>query len=119
MAGISVPVVLIPRFTTYLGAADFLSYALDVSAYDALRLTVWRAPLVGTSPVFGLSTYESLDRVTWVECLGPQDEDPGAQSEVQYEWRFQSRWFRLRLALGGTQPGVTCWAQGFFTKRER
>lgn len=119
MAGVSVPVVLIPRFTTYVGAADFLSHALDVSAYDTLRLTAWRAPLIGTSPAFGLSTYRSLDRVTWEECSGPQDQDPGDRTEVLYEWPLEAKWFRLRIALGGTQPGVTCWAQGYFTKRER
>lgn len=118
MAGERVPVVLVPRFTTFVGASDFVPFVLDVTAYAALELTVWRAPLVGTTPIFRVFCYESIDRVLWSECSGPQGDEPPESVETPYVWQLTSRWLRLRLALGGTNPGVTCWAQGFLVRRE-
>lgn len=119
MAGDRVPIVLIPRFTTYAGASTFFSYALEVGAYSELTLTAWRAPLVGSGAVFQLSVEESLDRTEWQDCAGSQDVDPGTNVEAPYAWPLTQRWMRTRLVLAGSSPVVTCWAQGFLIRRER
>jgi hypothetical protein len=47
-----VPLVLLPRFSTLAGAQAFYARAIDVTAYPALDLTLWRGPLLGTTPTF-------------------------------------------------------------------
>lgn len=119
MAGERVPVVLVPRFSTYVGSDDFWSLPIDVEAYSSIELTCWRAPLVGTTPMFRIHAMESIDRVGWEHCPGSSGDDPGADNETLYTWPLSKRWFRLRTVVGGTNPGVTWWAQGFLIKRER
>ena len=62
---------------------------------------------------------ESSDRDGWADCSGASGgEDPGPNNEVQVPLTFSKRWFRMSVVLGGTDPGVTCWAQGFLVNRE-
>jgi hypothetical protein len=119
MAGERVPVVLLPRFSTFVGSTTFTTHVLDVSAYSELQVTAWRGPAIGSGTIFGISTQESTDRENWPPCFGPQDDDPGADTEVIYSWTLNMQWFRLQVMLVGTNPGVTCWVQGYLIKRER
>lgn len=119
MAGERIPIVIIPRFTTFAGASTFFSYALEVSEYSELQLTLWRAPLVGSGAVFQLSTQQSLNRSDWQSCPGSQDVDPGTNLESAYAWPLDTQWLRTKLVLSGSGPVVTCWAQGFLIRRER
>jgi len=118
-SGRLVPVVLFQRFTSLLGAGSFEGFAFDVRAYEGARINMWRGPLVGSgSPTFSFFFQESTDRNTWVACEGTSaGEDPGADTESQVTFALSKRWFRAYVALAGTQPGVTCWAQGFLIKR--
>ena len=119
MAGLRVPVVIFPRFTSFIGATTYTSLALDVAAYSSLELSIWRGPLVGTTPSFAASLYDSMDRDNWTLGDGPANVDPGQNVEQQYVWQLTERWLRISLLLGGTTPGTTCWAAGFLVKRER
>jgi hypothetical protein len=119
MAGDRVPVVLVPRFTTYVGQTDFWTLPIDVQAYSSVELMAWRGPLLGTAPTFTIFGMESIDRQHWSEVAGSTGDDPGTNTEAAYDWQFSGRWFRLRVTLGGTAPGVSWWAQGFLEKRER
>lgn len=113
MKGEQVPLVMIPRFTTYLGAGEFATAPLDVERFAAVVLTVWRGYLLGTTPTFHLYLEAShdapADAADWVqlEDLGLNDDQ-----SVTVTHDLTRRWLRVRVVLGGTNPAVTCWASG-------
>ncbi|MCE9637734.1 MAG: hypothetical protein K8T90_18700 [Planctomycetes bacterium] len=120
MAGVQTPVVMLPRYSCYSGADDFITIAMDVTAYVKATMNVWRSPLVGTTPTFAIAFEESTDQNSWSACAvsGTPFPDPGADSETQYTATFTKRWFRVKVTLGGTAPVATCWCVGFFEERE-
>jgi hypothetical protein len=117
MAGELVPLVLIPRYTTYAGPSTFTTVAMDVTQYQSAIVNVWRGNLLGTSPTYNISFEESTDQVTWATCTNGSGGDPGADTEAQYTPTLTKRWFRAKLVLGGTDPVVTTWAIGFLELR--
>ena len=118
------PVILLPRFTTLLGQDrdEFLTLPIDVTAFESARITLWRATLQGTGVDLASTFFfdESTDRDTWTACEGtiPSQYLP-ANTELVVEFGFGRKWFRLRVRLNGTDPAATCWAQGFFIRRQR
>ena len=119
MAGELIPLVLLPRYTTYAGASSFVTIAMDVTDYESAIVNVWRGLLIGTSPTFGITFQESTDQVTWSTCSGTSaGSDPGAETEAQYTATLKKRWFRVKVDLGGTDPIATCWAVGFLEERQ-
>jgi hypothetical protein len=119
MAGQLTPLVLLPRYTTYVGASTFVSIAMDVTEYSAAIINVWRGILLGTTPSIVFNFQESTDQVTWDNCAGyTPDFDPGEEDEEQVNVTLTKRWFRITILLGGTSPAATCWAVGFLEQRE-
>lgn len=123
--GRQVPVVLLPRFTTLLGRAKetFPTLPLDVTAFEGARITLWRATMHGTNtPTAYFHLEESTDRLMWSPC-GTTGEDgveiDAAETEQAVAFVFTKKWFRARVELKGTNPAVTCWAQGFLLRRQR
>ena len=117
MAGELVPLVMMPRFSTYAGATTFYSIWMDVSEYEKAILNVWRGPMsVGT---FALTCEESTDGIVPSNCAGVTwPEDPTADAEEQYIVTLKKRWFRTKLVLTGSGVTVSCWAVGFLERRE-
>jgi hypothetical protein len=119
MAGELVPLVLIPRYTSHVGASDFTTIGMDVTEYSRAIVNVWRGKLTGTSPTFGVTFQESSDQDTWSTCGGVSaNQDPGQETEAQYTPDLLKRWFRIKVTLGGTGPAGTSWAMGFLERRE-
>ena len=118
MAGELVPLVLIPRYSTYVGAHTFTTIGMEVTDYSKAIVNVWRGALSGTSPTFQVSFEESTDQSNWTVCTGGTASDPGSDTEQQYTATITKRWFRIVIVLGGTDPAVTCWAIGFLELRE-
>ena len=119
MAGELVPLVMLPRYSSYAGADTFTTIGMEVSDYSSAIVNAWRGPLVGTSPTFGITFQESTDQNSWSTCAGTTaDSDPTADTEVQYTATLNKRWFRIKVTLGGTDPIGTCWAIGFLELRE-
>jgi hypothetical protein len=120
MAGELVPLIMFKKFTTLSGEADFSTAGMEVSQYTQAILGAWRGKLLGTAtPTFGFTVEESTDQLSWTECSGTNtSEDPGEETEMQIVATLSKRWFRLTASLTGTDPSVTCWALGFFEKRE-
>lgn len=121
MAGLNVPVVLIPRFTTYVGPTTCWSPPIPVAAYAAVAFDFWMATMNGT-PAAGvqLDLQESNDNEAWDACAGgsPWVKGPGT-GQWSLSGVLTRAWLRLGITPQGTQPGVTCWAQGFFERREQ
>jgi hypothetical protein len=120
MAGELVPLVMIPRFTTYAGVGTYSTIAMEVTEYQSAILNVWRGPAVGT---WGIRFEESTDGVGWADCTvtpsGTPPYDPTENTEIQYVATLRKRWFRVSAVLAGTNPVATCWAVGFLEQRER
>ena len=113
-----VPVVLYPRFTTFVGeGVPFRTFPLDVAAYEGAQLSFWRGPMLGDmSPILKFFLEESQTQDKWT-ILGSAVE-PGEAVETLVDVTFTRKWFRVtaEISLG---PGyVTCWGQGFLVKRE-
>ena len=124
MAGELVPLVMIPRFTTYAATGTYSTIAMDVTEYQNAILNVWRGTAVGGggSP-YAIKFEESTDQVSWSVCSvtpsGGPNYDPGADSEAQYVAALKKRWFRVSVILGASGPVVMSWAVGFLEQRER
>ena len=122
MAGKNVPVVLIPRFTSYVGGGRFYSLPIPVAAYDTIVLDFWHGVINGT-PLVGMNLYldESTDGSAWDPTSGTPilSPYPPAPGEAQFRHSLTKAWFRIGIELMGADPAVTCWATGFFELRER
>jgi hypothetical protein len=117
MAGTLVPVVLIPRYTTYSGATTFETVGMDVSEYSKGLLSFWRSSGANLSTIT-IDYQESTDQLTWTTCSGGPFADPGADSEIQHLPELTKRWFRIVVTLTGTGATATCWCVGFLEQRE-
>jgi len=120
MAGELVPLVLLPRHSTYAGATDFTTIAMEVTDYEQAIVNLWRGPLLGTAPTFAATLQESTDQQNWSDCSGTNTSayDPGSGTEGQMTATLKKRWFRIKVTLAGTSPVASCWALGFLQMRE-
>ena len=127
MAGMLVPLVMLPRYSSFAGINDFTSFTtipVDATDYSRAILTCWRGPLkepTGASMAF--TCQESSDQETWFTCAGTNVSfDPGEGVEGVADATLKRRWFRMRVSLSGTGPDhgglVACWAVGHLVKRE-
>lgn len=118
MAGQNVPIVLIPRYTTYVGTGDFRTIPIPVSAYEALVLNFINGNMIGSGTVI-LSCQETNDLQTWTACTGDTPAVPSPFQEIQWRFNVSKAWLRFTVSLNGNNIGFTCAAQGFFEKREK
>jgi len=118
MAGELVPLVMLPRYSTFAGGStEFTTIAMDVTEFENAILNCWRGPLVGGGD-FQLTFQESTDQTSWSTCAGTTaDWDPGASTEDQVTAQLKKRWFRVKLNLTAASPVVTCWIVGFLEER--
>lgn len=119
MAGELVPLVLLPRYSTYAGAGTFTTIGMEVPNYSSAIVNVWRGTIIGTSGTFAVVFEESTDQLTWSTCTNGSGGDPGADTEAQYTPTLSKRWFRIKVTTTGTDVSVSCWAIGFLEMRER
>ena len=117
MAGELIPLVLLPRYTTYAGATSFTTVAMDVTDYQSAIVNVWRGPSVGGA-TYAIKFQESTDQDNWTTCDNGTGGDPGADTEAQYTPNLKKRWFRAHITITGTDPVVSCWAVGFLELRQ-
>lgn len=119
MPGRSVPVVLLPRFTSYLGPGTFSTTPIPVAAYDRLLLSFLAGSLLGAGSGVTLAMSESNDGDAWSPCSGSTPALPTPFNEVQWTFNLTKAWLRFDVVLAGANAGLTCYAQGHFELRER
>ena len=120
MAGRNVPVVLVPRYTGYVGDGQYYSQFIPVSAYSRITIDFWHGVLIGTGPpTVAINFRESNSLSGGQDCGGGPWVVPAAPGESTYRADLTMAWFQFGVILGGTNAGVTCWAQGFFELREK
>jgi hypothetical protein len=110
------PVTFLPRFTTLVGATSYTTSPMDATSRQSVQLQVWRGEIAsgGADGTFSVFVEESLDAENWTQGpSAPVGYDPGDGEAQFFDYCFRLKWFRLRVELGGTDPIVTCWAEGF------
>lgn len=126
MIGQQIPLILVPRYTSYMGAGDYLSAPIDVTPYSEGSVTVWRGELLGGGPPppsFKFYVQVSTDAKAWsdwpLHVQGSNDYvDPGTDATILAPFPCDRRWIRARVVLGGgSSPAVSCWAAGFVVQR--
>jgi hypothetical protein len=120
MAGRSVPVVVVPRWTSYLGAGTFRTAPIPVAAYDVLSLNFMAGHPVGTTPGVTMACKESNDMKVWTPCDGSTPALPTAFTEIQWRFALSMAWvcFEITLIQSGNVVGLTCYAEGHLELRE-
>lgn len=121
MAGLFVPLVLIPRYTTYCGAnaTSFTTVGMDVSEYEKAVVSFWRTAGMNVAGLQTITFEESMDQLHWTTCAGGPFTDPGAVTEAQFQPELTKRWFRVNVTLNVAANGaITCWCLGFLMQRE-
>ena len=120
MIGELVPVVMLPRFTSYVGPGTFATAPLGVEAFSGGEVTFWRGPLVGGAATSPFTAYleESHDALVWTLAF------PTAVTQVNRSdscaMPFTKRWFRVRVVLAANASGVvgiSLWMAGAFVRR--
>ena len=116
MSAVDAGLVFLPRLTSLVGEASFTTAPLDVSRQGGAQFQVWRGPIRVSSGSGSLLVYleESFDAQTW--SLGATTVTNGLTILENvphfFSYSFRLRWFRLRFSLSGTNPMVSCWAEG-------
>lgn len=123
MTGSLVPIVVLPRFTSYVGAGSYTTEPLPMEGFDKGRVTFWRGPLVGGAASDPFRTYfeESQDAVTWTEAgTTPSQPVTAANTVGGFEVLFRKKWFRIRVELAADANGVvgiSLWMVGELEQR--
>lgn len=120
MYGLQVPLVMIPRFTSYGGARDWVTTPVDAHAYLSGTLTMWRGVLLGSGSTFTAKLQFAAiasDETSWEDWTAVWT-DPGENTAKTWDFPIVNRWMRVKVTLAGASgPEVTCWAAGLLTER--
>lgn len=125
-AGAYVPLVMVPRFTSYVGAATYTTAPLDVSEFQKFIVTVWRGLLVG-SVAGGAALFiqfewsDDADQDGWFTFFGLSPLTTAGATDV-VEAELTHRYLRLKVTLTDDATDVvalSCWASGHLERRER
>ena len=108
MQGSMVPVVLLPRFTTFVGAGSFATAPLDVTEFDRLVVDFGRGAISGGGTMT-CEFQDSHDCVNWFAL-----DSVGSAADVRIN--LTRRWLRVVITLGSGQA-VTCWCAGQLRRR--
>ena len=121
MIGELVPVVMLPRFTSYLGEGTYTTVPLDVSDYEGASLEFWRgklrSPASGTfNAYFEEASEPTMPNDRWTQLASYSTAD----ASVLVPLVFTKKFFRIRIELTDATNhgvGITCWAAGSLQKR--
>ena len=115
MEGVAVPVVIIPRYSSFVGVNVFTTQPLLVEEFSKAQIVFFRSGMdAGAS--FSASFQTSQNQQDWFD-------DPGSPitsvaTEDIHEVDLPRKWFRIRIELSGSDPAITCWAAGLLIRRE-
>jgi hypothetical protein len=117
------PVVMIPRFTSYLGEGTYTTIPMEVSSFRRATLEFWRGTLVGTA---GQTTFAAHFE------QASEADPPGGWSAIVssittpndsdlLDLEFSKAYFRIRIVLAtddvNNLAAITCWAAGSLERR--
>ena len=114
MAGETTRIMLLPRYSSLVGATNFETTPHTARAFSEVSLTRWRGAGNGVS---GLSVAVELsaDLRYWVQ---DNSWSLAADDETTHTSPLNREWMRLVITLTGTDPAVPLWILGEFLRRE-
>lgn len=105
--------ILLRRFSTFVGAGEYVTAAVDVRRYSQAEVWLWRGVLIGSTATVGITVEESMDGAAWaIPSGGSADVDPGEDQEQLLTLSLGRSFIRARVNLQGTNPAITCYARG-------
>ncbi len=116
-----VRMVLLPRFTGLSGETDFLTPPLNVRAFSAALITVWKSHGLGDPEAeVEFQMQESTDLVDWND-IDSSFTPSAAETEVTVARSLKFEWVRLKATVSttGLYPCITVWGVGAFLPRRR
>ena len=122
MTGELVPLVMIPRFTSYVGAAIYTTVPLEIAEFSGAAIEFWRGPLAGKAQgaTFRGVLEEAFDLSVpdaWTTLVSTTTDDTTGLMKVT----FTRRYFRIRIELVADSTNgiaaITCWAAGSLERR--
>ena len=109
-------IVLLPRYTTFVGPGPFYTKPRNVRAYSNGYVTAWRSVGRGGSLAVTFVVERSSDLATWAVS---STLTPGASAEVTTHDEDTREWLRLKVTLSGTGDlSASTWAVGDFVLRD-
>ena len=114
-----VPIVLIPRFTTFAGAnVEYRTHAIAVTEYESIEVFVWRGDLADAGWSVTFAVEESMDQENWTTVISAS---PSAKSEQRTWGTLTKSYIRAWMSVaasGGDFPVVTAYAVGNLIRRK-
>jgi hypothetical protein len=117
MLGRAVPLVLVPRFTTYVKDGEFPSIGVDVTPFGSAVVHVWRGRLIGTLPGVTARFEESIEQESWTACDGGASFSPAQLAVTTKTLALAKRYLRVVFALTGTDVALTAHVFGYLVPR--
>ena len=121
MTGPLVPLVLLPRFSSFVGQGGYSTAPLEVEAFEGGIVVFWRGPLVGgaVSSPFTAHIEESHDALVWTTVTGTGPITT-ANAVGDFALGLKKRWLRVRVELAADNDGVVAislWMTGSLRRR--
>ena len=118
MEPVVVPIVLIPRFTTFAGLnTNFRTHAIAVTEYESIEVFVWRGDLDDPGWSVTFEVEESMDQQTWTTVLSAS---PSATTELRATGTLTKSYIRANFTMAGNSgdfPICTAYATGNLIRR--
>lgn len=108
-------IVLIPRYSTYVGARTYFTVPLNVREFAYAHVNCWRGDGLGSSsPTIALQLQASTDLQIWDDIGSAFGSSAGESQQVV---TFTKDWLRFAVTLTGVDPAFPCWSVGEFATR--
>lgn len=106
-------ILLVPRYSSLAGAGTFYSAPILVRDYGQANFYFAKVAALGSpAALLEVVVEESPDLEIWESIGSPLTLDAPDVREFRFEW------IRMRMTVGGADPGVTCWCIGEFVRRK-
>jgi hypothetical protein len=111
-------VLLIPRFSAFVGTGPFHTAPMNTRDYGRAFITAWRGAGIGSpASTAAVVVQESADLAEWAnlgEAVAPST--PNSEATGTFDLRLE--WIRLHVVTAGSPAAITMWAVGNFLKRQ-
>ena len=111
--------VIIPRFSSFVGSRAFTTQPMPVRDYATANIYFWRTQAFGTSPTVAIAVQQSADVQLWWDVVTSSGTPSDAEVIPPLAATFTMDWMRFKLTLGGANPAISCWAVGDFRARAK
>lgn len=126
MKGELIPLVMLPRYTSYLGEGTYTTVPLEVTDFAGAALEFWRGPLAGKPQGATFAAYleeavepspDPADPDGWKVLASTTADDATSLLKVAFSRRYLR--FRVVLVADLTNglAAITCWAAGSLERR--